>query len=516
MRIRPCGDRAFLAELDSLDAVLALHAALATRRPAGVVDLVPAARTLLVRATDPDAAAAARALVATLDLTAAPQRDDALVEIRVHYDGADLADVAQATGLSVDAVVAAHTGQVWTAAFGGFAPGFTYCVGENDSLTVPRRATPRTSVPAGAVGLAGEFSAVYPRATPGGWQLIGTSPDVLWDAARTPPALVAPGNRVRYVAAREAVTLRPTPAEKAAARPVPADQGLEILTTGAQALVQDRGRPGFADLGVSASGAADRASAAAANTLVGNPPDAALIECVADPSSDALAVRARETLLVAVTGASVRLTLTGPATCAEPPADTPLVLLAGHTLTLGEADAGLRAYLAVRGGLAAGRVLGSAATDLLSGEGPAPLRPGDVLATGRTTGLAAVPLARHATPSLPRHLDARVHLGPRDDWFTPDALTSFLAQRWTVTPRSNRIGMRLAGEPLTRVVTGELRSEGVVAGAVQVPADGQPVVFGPDHPVTGGYPVIAVVADADIDRLAQLPPGSTVRFVRAD
>ncbi|MDN5572104.1 MAG: allophanate hydrolase subunit 1, partial [Propionibacteriaceae bacterium] len=160
MRVLAVGSRALLVEVDSLGAVLALHAALLAARPAGVIDVVAAARTVLVSCTDADAAATARALVDTLDLSAAPQRDETLVEVRVLYDGADLEAVANLTGLSVEAVIAAHTGQTWTAAFGGFAPGFTYCVGEHHALDVPRRATPRTAVPAGAVGLAGEFSAV--------------------------------------------------------------------------------------------------------------------------------------------------------------------------------------------------------------------------------------------------------------------------------------------------------------------------------------------------------------------
>lgn len=512
MRLLPVGDRAFLVELPTLAAVLALHRSLRAARPPGVVDLVPAARTLLVRAVDPDAAGAARALVASLgsldELWTSSTNSSSVIPIEVVYDGEDLADVARLTGLSTDGIVAAHTGQLWTAAFGGFAPGFTYCIGENHTLDVPRRATPRTMVPAGSVGLAGEFSGVYPRASPGGWQLIGRSPAVLWDARRDPPALVAPGQRVRYVAVRDAVHVTPPP-------PPPAQRarrGLGVRATGPQALLQDAGRPGHAHLGVSESGAADAAAAARANALVGNAPEAVLIEALLG----GLALEAIGDQVLAVTGADPTLFAAGTHPTGEynPPVERPFVLPDGHVLVLGEPAIGLRSYVAVRGGIEAPRTLGSAATDLLSGEGPPPLRPGDALAVGdRAAGaLGSAP----AASGPPGDVTLNLRLGPRDDWFTPDAVAALFAQRWTVTPASNRVGVRLAGEPLARAREGELASEPTVAGAVQVPADGLPVVFGRDHPVTGGYPVIGVVDAAGLDALAQVRPGGTVRFVRAE
>lgn len=200
MRLMRCGDTGYLVEFPDLDAVRRMYAALARNPPSGTVDLVPAARTLLVR-FDPavaDPARLADALRATEPDGTAEAGGD-LVSIPVRYDGADLSDVAGYTGLSVREVIDAHTGAEWTVAFGGFAPGFAYLVDGDPRLAVPRRPESRTRVPAGAVGLAGSFSGIYPRASPGGWQLIGRTEVPLWDVTRDPPALLTAGTRVRFV-----------------------------------------------------------------------------------------------------------------------------------------------------------------------------------------------------------------------------------------------------------------------------------------------------------------------------
>ncbi len=203
MRLLPCGDAAVLVELAALDEVLALHAALVAEPLAGVVDLVPAARTLLVR-IDPAGTTVRAVRQALVQVQPRPRgrRASALLEVPASYDGPDLAEVAELTGLREREVVAAHTGQTWTVAFAGFAPGFGYLVGDDHRLHVPRRAHPRTRVPAGAVGLAGEFTGVYPRESPGGWQLLGRTDLAMWDLRREPPALLEPGVRVRFVELR--------------------------------------------------------------------------------------------------------------------------------------------------------------------------------------------------------------------------------------------------------------------------------------------------------------------------
>ncbi|OLT48271.1 allophanate hydrolase [Saccharomonospora sp. CUA-673] len=200
MRALPCGDAGVLFELSGLDEVLALHAALEARPPSGVVDVVPAARTLLVRfdprRTGPDDVE--RDVRGTEPVSVSRQPGQVL-EVPVVYDGPDLADVAELTGRPERDVIAEHTATEWTVAFGGFAPGFGYLTGQGWPLDVPRRAESRTRVPVGSVGLAGTFSGVYPRSSPGGWQLIGRTELPMWDVDRDPPALLRPGVRVRFV-----------------------------------------------------------------------------------------------------------------------------------------------------------------------------------------------------------------------------------------------------------------------------------------------------------------------------
>lgn len=203
MRVLPTGEHALLIELADLAEVRAFADALARTPIAGVGEIVPAARTVLLLTdpgTDLRTVAAAAADLELAD-TSTPEPADPIT-LPVRYDGADLADVANLTGLAEAAVIAVHTEQIWTVAFCGFAPGFAYLVGENDVLHVPRRDSPRTAVPAGSVGLAGEFTGAYPRTSPGGWQLIGHTDEPLWDVAHEPPALLRPGVRVRFVEQR--------------------------------------------------------------------------------------------------------------------------------------------------------------------------------------------------------------------------------------------------------------------------------------------------------------------------
>ncbi|OZC69743.1 allophanate hydrolase [Rhodococcus sp. 06-462-5] len=197
MRTVPAGENAVLVEFDELDETMAYYRSLTADPLAAVVDLVPAARTVLVTFDGPKQPVLDWIAATEPAVTTDHDRSDT-VTIPVVYDGDDLDDVARLTGLSTTEVVAAHLDQTWTVAFGGFAPGFGYLVGTDERLHVPRRTSPRTSVPAGSVGLAGEFSGIYPRASPGGWQLIGRTDARLWDLDRDPPALLRPGTTVRF------------------------------------------------------------------------------------------------------------------------------------------------------------------------------------------------------------------------------------------------------------------------------------------------------------------------------
>ena len=199
MRVLPCGDRALLVELDGLDEVLGLDAALRADPLPGVGEVVPAARTLLLRLVPGADPAAVRAALGRVRPAAGEQGRGDLVEVPVVYDGEDLDEVASLLGVGPTELVERHCARPWTVAFCGFMPGFGYLVEPGGGWDVPRRATPRTKVPAGSVGLAGEFSGIYPRASPGGWQLIGRTDVEVFDLDREPPALLAPGTRVRFV-----------------------------------------------------------------------------------------------------------------------------------------------------------------------------------------------------------------------------------------------------------------------------------------------------------------------------
>ena len=276
-----------------------------------------------------------------------------------------------------------------------------------------------------------------------------------------------------------------------------------MLSPGPLTTVQDTGRPGWAGIGVTRSGAADRSSAALANRLVGNPAGVAVLEVTAG----GLRVRAERALLVALTGAP------SPADVAGRPApwNAPLPVPAGAVLSLGAPSAGLRSYLAVRGGIDVPEVLGSRSTDTLSGLGPPPLRAGDRLPVGPPgPDQPVVDVAPVAAPG--RTAVLRVLPGPRRDWLAPSAWTALTTAAWTVGTASDRVGLRLAGPVLARAREGELASEGLVPGAVQVPPDGAPVLFLADHPVTGGYPVLAVVVTPDLPAAAQVRPGDVLRF----
>ncbi|MDI3195825.1 5-oxoprolinase/urea amidolyase family protein [Pseudarthrobacter sp. AL07] len=530
LAVRPVGTTAVLAELSGLHDVLALQALLLEEPLPGQVDVLAAAETVMVKADSPAAARRMAARLLEMDLTVQSHAEGKLVQIETVYDGDDLAEVGRLTGLGADGVIAAHTGQVWTVAFGGFAPGFSYMVGENHVLEVPRRSSPRTTVPAGSVALAGNYSAVYPRKSPGGWQLIGRTEAPMWDLSREQPALAAPGDRVQFSAVRELIEVTDTPAGRAASE-APASHepdnqsGLLILSPGLQSLIQDLGRPGHAGLGVSSAGALDRSSLRRANRIVGNDPSAAVVESVAG----GLRVQAVGDQVLAVAGAPSALTVVTPSDVPdddapddeddrsdqvrEVPMATAFALFDGEILTIGAPELGFRSYLAIRGGAAVDAVLGSRSTDTMSGIGPAPLAAGQLLGAGAATSSNVV-----GNPELqPDFPDTGVTVldivpGPRDDWFDAAALESLCVQEWAVTPRSNRVGMRLDGAALSRSRDGELPSEGTMAGALQIPPDGQPVLFLADHPITGGYPVIAVVVDHQLDLAAQVPIGGSIRF----
>lgn len=518
--IRPMGPCAVLVECGSTAQVLGLHSLLRQRAFPGVVDIVPAAETVLISCASPLVLPAIRRWLKTVRIPTQlpPSVKNHILD--TVYDGADLAEAAGLASLSADALVRWHAGQNWVGAFGGFAPGFLYLAPTQAPLSFPRKGTPRTMVPAGSVAVGGEYSAIYPGPSPGGWQLLGRTAATLWNPSAASPALLQSGDTVRFNPVRELlrVTSGTPPRE-----PLKGGYGLEVLSAGAQTTVQDLGRPGFAHLGVTGSGAVDRAALRRANRMAGNTgtaPGAAGLEIVLG----GLVLQAAGPQIVAVAGTSVRLGVTwADGTHKSAPANKPLLLRNGETLCIDPVkeavgSAALRSYLAVRGGLAMPAVLGSRSTDLLSGLGPAVLRAGTFLPVAPSSGIVGL---AESSPERPPDVSVlRFLQGPRHDWFTPESLDIFEGQVWRTSADSNRIGLRLepaepVGHALARTeqaIAWELPSEGMIEGAIQVPPSGLPVLFLADHPVTGGYPVVGVVLAEDLDKAAALVPGAMIRF----
>ncbi len=517
MRFLPVSLTTILVELADLDQTLALFASLEADPIDGIEETVPAARTLMIRFRPEKIEAEALAgEIATRDLSAKIAPSDKLVEIPVRYDGEDLADVAELTGLTVEEVIRRHTDSEFTVAFCGFAPGFGYLVGGDPALHVPRRQSPRTRIPAGSVALAGAFSGVYPQNSPGGWQILGTTPLKMWDIEREPGALFQPGYRVRFFDMDKAGRSIEAPAAKPAAAKAVANSDaahFEVLATPMPAVFQDLGRFGQTGQGVSASGALDRSAFNAANRIVGNPANAPCLELTLGGFS----FRSSSRAVIGVTGASCVITVKSETYSFEATPYTPISLETGDVVTFSNPSAGMRCYLAVRGGFDVAPVLGSSATDTLAVVGPESVVAGSVVnLRDEKSGLSSVSIDEVPAFDLPKAGDVvtlDVVYGPRTDWFTQKGIETLTSQHWQVTPQSSRVGIRLAGEvPVERKDSAELPSEGTATGAIQIPHSGQPVLFLADHPLTGGYPVIGAVAEYHLDLAGQIPINAKIQF----
>lgn len=278
---------------------------------------------------------------------------------------------------------------------------------------------------------------------------------------------------------------------------------ITVLRAGSLTLVEDGGRPGLGHLAIPPSGVLDRKAWRLANRLVGNDENAAVLETTLTGAEIRVSCRC----YIAVTGAQALVAVDGnPASlCSQ------IMLNSGQTINIGPATAGIRSYLAISGGIEVPSTFGSKSTDLLSGLGPPPLADGEVIPLGPI--LRSPPIIDFAPYTVPEDtLCLTIYLGPRDGWLSQESIFQLSRQVWTVQTTSNRIGLRLDGPSLTRNRNDELFSEGIVTGAIQIPPDGQPIIFLADHPTTGGYPVVGVISDRDLDLCAQARPGTQVSF----
>lgn len=495
------GDSAWLYRVGDGDAGLCLRGALdlASRlRQAGiegVTDVINGYNTVAVH-TDP----------AVLDevgevlrgLTVGPTGEEFTgrqVEIPVLYGGPDLKEAARRLGMEVEEVIRLHTGAEMRVATLGFAPGFPYLAGLPEALHLPRKATPER-VGAGAVAIAGAQGGIYPCESPAGWWVLGKTTATLFDPGKHPPSILMPGDRVRFVQ----VDVLKAPREAAG---VDFTEGpVEVIEPGAITTVQDGGRPGYRDAGVSPGGAADPVALAVANTMLGNVPEAPALEvCLTGPL-----LRFREPCRVAWVGWK------GGGRSAD--------FGAGETLDLRAGLAAVRGVVAFAGGLEVPRCLGSAATDLrgkFGGLDGRALCGGDRLQLGERPVAGADPGAwRIGWPAAPGGtIELRVVRGVQAHWFQEGQRRAFLTRGFRVSTTADRMGVRLEGCRM-EVPEKQMVSQPTVPGSVQVPPDGLPIVLLNECQTLGGYPQIAHVISADLPLLARAWPGTVVHFREVD
>lgn len=509
-RVLPVGDRALTVQLgDALDEttvarVRALDTRLASRRVGGVLEAVPTYAALLVL-YDPrvrpfaELARELTALCADLDPREGSGR---LVEFEVFYDGEDLDEVARTCGLKRDDVIDRHSGRDYAVMMLGFSPGFAYMGFVDEGLRVPRRKTPRTRVPAGAVAIAGPQTGIYPRVLPGGWNLLGATNATLFDPRdEESPSRLLPGDRVRFRPVAALGERAPIADSRYAGHDV------TVTEAGLLTLVQDAGRTGRRRVAVPGAGFADTRAAARANRAVGNALGHAAIELC----SPGLRLTFHRATFVALSGREPEAVLERAdfqGGRMAMPRDVAVRVRPGNTLTVTSLGSGARAFVAIAG-LLAPTLLGSASVDRASGL----LRP---LSDGDGFDVRAVDadrIPREAPRGEATRTTVRVILGPQADHFDAANIEAFLGAAWRTGLDSDRVGARLDGPRLHHAGASEIVSDGMVPGCIQVPPDGRPIVMLADCPTTGGYPKIGCVVSDDLPLVAQAIPGRTpIRF----
>ena len=486
-----------------------LPARLRDSPPPGLAEAVTAFSTLLLEfhGEAPGAERMKRWLRETSEGSAKPD-PDRRIEIPVRYDGEDLESVARAAGMDRAEVVRRHVGSAFRVRCLGFSPGFAYLDGLDPALRLPRRSTPRPRVAPGSVAIGGDHAGVYPVPSPGGWNLLGTTPVRPFDpsaAVEGDRFLFRTGDAVRFVEDPSATPdpfVPPTWTE-------PESPWMRVLATGAALGIQDPGRPGWRRFGVPPGGWLDPDAARAAHRLLGQSEDLPLVEF----AGGGQVFEAVIAMVVAITGADPRgeaVGRRGEVRPVRPWSNT--VLAAGERLRFRGASDGVWSCLAIRGGVEAPRVLGAAAHHARAGLGASPKAgqgfrgqsdpfPPGLAGAGRWIDPDRIPGRRERT--------VRVWPGPQAGAFGAEAVRRFLRGPWTVDPRSDRVGYRLAG-PGIPVPSGNLESEPVLPGSIQVPPDGRPIVTLPEGPTLGGYPKIGWVDPSDLWRVVQTPPGGGI------
>lgn len=495
------GDSAWLYEpldggfIDRREVVLRLARMLDRGRIPEVADVVTAYDSVAVHFDPADGERVLdwlQAIVPPEECGDEPGPAPEVVEIPMAYGGSDLEQVAERLGRTPDEIIALHSGALYQVAAIGFSPGFPYLTGLPEQLRIGRKASPG-NVAAGSVAIAGGQAGIYPFDSPGGWWVLGRTSELLFDPHRATPSLLKTGDHVRFVPAGNLAETKPQTDEAGS------DGICEVLDPGGLCVIEDLGRPGFQHAGVSPGGAADPVAAQVANLLVGNPEDAALLECCLRGPK----LRFHEESWVAWTGWH--------------DGGRPVRVAAGETLDLSRPPSAVRGYLAVAGGFDVPPLLGSRSTDVRAGFGGfrgRALEEGDRLPVGMPQGEVAAGDWKVGWPWVPRRtmpLEIRVLPGMQAAWFADEAFEILLHATYQIGAMSDRMGMRLDGPKLTAGAR-EMTSQPVVAGSVQVPPDGTPIILLAERQTLGGYPQIAHVISADLPALGRAWPGTALRF----
>ena len=539
--IRDAGDSAILLELEPVidpdvnARAIAIATALRDRALSGVRDVIPTYRSVAVHfdplTCDIDSLRNALRQAAASPPVAA---SGSLIEVPVAYggdNGPDLDEVAAFAKLPAQAVIDRHCGTEYRVFMLGFLPGFAYMGTVDGSIAAPRKATPRMRIPEGSVGIAGRQTGVYPRPSPGGWQLIGRTWLDVFDPTREPASLFRAGDRVRFVPSRDSGSgirdSRREPRTNESRVPNPESRSITILKPGLFTTIQDDGRWGYQDQGVPVSGPMDRHAHRLANALVGNPPDAATLEVtLLGPE-----LRFDQPALIAVTGADLEAAIDD-----RPAAvDVSHRVASGGILRFGARRSGTRAYIAIDGGIGVPPVLGSRSTHVVSALGGIDgraLRAGDRLALGSPNSQQGESRRGpfRSVAKSPGGARLRAIRGPQDYYFDESVFNWLTRTRFTVSPRSDRMGYRLV--PGSRIpnpalrepqgapssprgespIPGAMISDAAFTGGIQIPPSGDPILLMADRQTTGGYPQIGTVITADLPLAGQLAPGDWIEF----
>jgi KipI family sensor histidine kinase inhibitor len=453
------------------------------------------------------------------------------IQVCYHPDlGLDLVNIAKACKLSTEETIKLHQSSIYTADILGFMPGFAYFSGLNPKLSLPRLASPRPAVPKGSVAIAELQTAIYPRATPGGWNIIGRSPNTLFDIENNPPGLFMAGDQMQIeeISLDEFQRLDQKNRSKEIIRPLNQDLSkgsIEVLQAGTFSSIQDDPRAGLSHWAVGPGGACDLSSLHLANALVGNALDTVAIEM----SSTGPSLLFHETTCIAWVGAHCDGIVNGQ----RIPGNRPVWLGKGMTLKFSSLNSGFRAVLAIGGGLNLPNILGRAGSHISADIGPKRLEKGDHLllrnpkapfkspflkALYQEAALPCFPKWHVRSPFIPKSTITLIHClaGPHLSFLPAKERELFWSTMWTVSNQSNRMGVRLQSDFKLKKDLPSIPSQSITFGTVQFPPSQEPIVMLAEHQTTGGYPRLAEVIRTDLTKLAQLKPGNKVQLIAID